>query len=335
LFRSAWLGNQLNLQFVGEINFQRLGLTPILLLLDSQLSMKTINSDLNALKSQFESFPFCTHLLSPLSIMDTGLFAIFTIPKNVVMAFHNQAAKWLTQKSYSFVLSNIHRFEWGYNFHWWKQFNAGEWDVISQSRLREPTPLNGINKGITYEGKVVKLTPEILRTLMTLEKDLRISTRQLAKNAGVSIATAGNYLKQFIPTLIIHRLQMAPKQLCENIILVISAHTTNTLVEVATYLRLLPAYQFWYLQPPMVQDKPEHSTPSLLCAASLPKGGLVPFATSLSSILKTKDAALATPHSILPSLPHSIRELPIALFDTSKGEWICPQNLVEELFKTS
>jgi len=331
----VWLRNQFNLEFVGEINYQRLGLTPILLLLDSQLSLKTKKIDPNVMKKPFESFPFCTQLLSPLSIMNTGLFAIFTIPKNVVSTFHHQAAKWLKQKNAYFVLSNIHRVEWGYNFLWWHKFKASEWDVISQSQLRERPPLNDINKGITYEGKVAKLTHEILRALLTLEKNFRISTRHLAKNVGVSVTTAGTYLKQLIPNLIIPRLQMTPKQLSENIILIISAKTSNSLIEVTEYLRLLPAYQFWYLQPPIIQDKQEHSEPSLLCAASLPKGGLVPFLTSLSNILKIKGATLAAPHFISALIPNSIRELPIALFDSSKEEWICPPNLVEELFKIS
>ncbi|MFX1564119.1 MAG: hypothetical protein ACFFDP_12515 [Promethearchaeota archaeon] len=329
----TWLQDQMNLQVIGEINYHRIGLTPSLLLFNPQPSNHTPKNNQNAIQTRFESFPFCMYLLSPLTSMGTGIVAIFTIPEKISSLFHQKATKWSIQTSANMILANINRFEWGWNFHWWQQFTIDEWQILSQSRLRETPSPKRLTKEITYEGKVVKLTPEILRALYVLEKDVRVSARQLAKNASISLTTAGNYLKKFISTLLVPRIHMTPNQLCETIIFLISAPTINHLVEVTKLLRLLPQYQCWHLQPPIIQGRLKRTTPSLLCAASLPKGGLVPFATSLPDILKTKGVSLTSPHFISPSLPHRIRELPISLFDPSMKEWVCPSKILEELFK--
>jgi response regulator of citrate/malate metabolism len=330
-----WLHNQLKLQIIGEINYLRIGLTPLLLLLNYQPNIQTQKNNLDTIMRRLESFSFCRYLLSPLTSMNTGMMAVFALPEKVVPNFINQVRRWSAETNANLMLAKIHRFEWGWNFRWWQKFMSEEWQILSRSQLRETTSPKGYNKNITYEGETVKLTNEILRAIIALEKNIQISTRNLAKTMGVSATTAGNYLKQLISTLLVPRIYINPIHLCENIIFLSSASTLNHLGRVAKYLRLLPLYQFWHLEQPIFQAYQKLATPSLLCTASFPKGGLVPFTTSISNILKEKDATLASQQFILPSIPRPVQGLPIALHDSSKHEWICPPKLLEELFESS
>jgi DNA-binding MarR family transcriptional regulator len=320
------LQEQFGIIFPGEINYQKIGLSPLLLSIHLPIGTKEEVSQFFELSQQLRAFPYCFRLHAPHSPTKTILYALLALPTNVIHDFHRYLEKWKETSGLPTQLFRINQFEWGWNFTNWIEFRPVEWKILASSFLRPEKLESSTTMSIKYELPSIKLTREALRVLLILQNDMRISQRQLAKEAQTSVTTAGNHYNRLIPPIITPYIGFEHPPLPEGIITLITCPSMESCNQLVAGIRLLPVFQVWHLSPTSNNDQL-----ALLLTVNCPQGGLVPFATTLGEVVSFYEAVESIPIIASKQLPQ-IRELPLALFKTVGQEWICSSMLLESLF---
>lgn len=322
-----------NLQVLGEINYHRIGLTPILLSISTPNPTHSQLIQILALARRLETFPYCTRLTIIAPFLGSSIFAIVTLPPKIIPSFQRYFREWTEHNAFSSWLARINAYEWGWYFRWWTMFSPEEWLLFANSHLRKIKKPNGVNSYLEYQGKQFRLTREALRILVTLEKNMRISQRQLAKVANTSITTASNYHSRFIPDIITPAPELLTSPLVEALTFTITSQPLLYNEQLLASIRLLPIYQIWHLRSIKDSNRTFQAPPHTLVTTSLPKGGGVQFTTALSKATAHHNAVVNIIR--LSNLPTPrLQGLPFALFRTAGQEWTIPNDvyLSQELF---
>ncbi|MFX1319270.1 MAG: MarR family transcriptional regulator [Promethearchaeota archaeon] len=323
------LQEQFGLKFPGEINYQKLGLTPFLLTVHSSTGAQPGISKLKNLGLQLNKFPYCLRLETPHTLNKPVLYAIIVLPNSAISDFQQLLEQWQETVELSPQLFQINQFDRGWNFTYWKEFPSEEWKILASSSLRPEGSQFNIISSIHYQPPAIKLTREGLRTLLILENDMRFSQRKLAQLAQTSVTTATTYHNRLIPKVITPYLRFEKPPLPEGLITLIHCPSKDSCNQMIAGIRLLPMFQAWHLKSLM---KPNLST--LLVTLNLPQGALIPFTKALQDVTSFYDAIEFNPLLSDYQLPQ-IHELPLALFKTVGQEWLCSSMLLESLFHTS
>jgi hypothetical protein len=268
--------------------------------------------------------------LQPLGSWTHSLIAILALPADILPIFGQLLHKQIAANG-SIQLTPIRSFKWGWHFRWWTKFNAEEWRILAQSKLKAISPTEGVHSIIHYEGTPEKLTKQGLRVIISLEENMRRSVRQLHKSARISETTAWTYKKELLSSLLTPRIQFTPPNLPETFIFSINTTKPDTINYITQLVQLLPSYQIFSLAP-IKTKKSSDTNLSMLCAVSLPKGGLVELTANLPSALSYHSAYYATPSLFSASQVPRIKGLPLALFNSTSQEWLCGPKLLESLF---
>ncbi len=320
--RTEW-----DLKVVGEVNYSKVGLTPLLLTISHTRPSTTL---FHRFIKQLQSFPYCMRLLQPLGSRDHNLIAILTLPPNALPTFEQLLHKHIVTNG-SIQLTPIIRFGWGWHFRWWRKFNVEEWKILAQSKLKTIPLTEGTHSYVHYQGPPEKLTKQGLRVIITLEENMRRSIRQLHKSARISETTAWTYKKEVLNTFLTPRIHFIPSSLPETFIFSINTTKPETINHIIQLVQLLPFYQIFYLAANET-EKTSTTTPAIFCAVSLPRGGLIELAASLPNTLALHNAKYAAPSQLSASQIPRIRGLPLALFNSTNQEWLCGSKLFEALF---
>ncbi len=323
------LQKQFGLSVPGEINYQKIGLSPFLLALFSPIATQTGHSKLFDLSQQLRTFPYCFRLHAPLSATNTILYAILALPESVISDFLHYLDRWKEDLRLSTKVYRINQFEWGWDFNYWEEFNPIEWKILASSNLRLGGSESSVTTSLDYEKPSIKLTREALRVLLILQKNTRISQRQLAKIAETSLTTAANQYGRLIPEIITPYIKFSRPPLPEGIINLVNCSSEESCNQLIAGIRLLPSFQIWQLT-----DLKNEERSTLLITVNLPIGGLVPFTNALHEVTDFYEAVESIPLIASKQLPQ-IHELPIALFKTVGQEWICSPTLLESLFSST
>ncbi len=323
------LEDQFGIQVAGEVNYNKLGLTPLFLMAQAAIKEPLRHALVANLHQQLSTFPYCFRLNVPVSLTSTTLFSLLALPDNAIPKFLHNLEQWEQDTGVSTRLFRVNRFEWGLGFTYWEKFSPVEWKILASSVLRsEDSKFSSINS-IRYETDSVKLTREALRVLLILQNNMRISQRQLAETAQTSITTAANHYNRFIPDVVTPYLGFTNPPLPESVIVLVECFSTESCKHLIAGLRLLPAYQVWQLA-----TKQDEKPTKFLLTVNLPLGALVPFSTVFQEVINFHDSVQITPLIISEKLPQ-IHELPLALFKTVGQEWICSSMLLESLFSSA
>ncbi len=320
------LQEQFGINVPGEINYQKIGLTPLLLKVQSPNSTKNELSKLYDLNQQLRTFPYCFRLHAYQSPTNTILHAILALPEKAIPDLQLHLDQWKENVGVSTQLLRINQFEWGWDFTYWKVFQPDEWKILASSYLRPEGSEFSVTTSIRYEKPPIKLTREALRILLILQDDVRISQRQLARKAQTSVTTAANHHSRLIPDVITPYIGFVNPPLPEGAIISVTCPSTETCNQLLAGIRLLPASQVWHLISAQTGDPT-----TLLIAANLPQGGLVPFTAALQEVTSFYETSVSLPLITANQLPQ-IHQLPIALFKTVGQEWMCSSALLESLF---
>lgn len=323
------LEDQFGIRVAGEVNYHKIGLTPLLLMAQASVEENLRHSPLANLHQQLSTFPYCFRLNAPESSTNTSLFSLLALPDNAIPKFLDNLKRWEQNTGVSTRLLRVNRFEWGLDFTYWEKFLPVEWKILASSVIRsEGSEFSAINS-IRYETDPVKLTREALRVLLILQNGMRISQRQLAETAQISITTAANHYNRFIPDVVTPYLGFTNPPLPEDVVVLVNCFSTESCKQLMAGLRLLPAFQVWHLG-----AKQNEKPTKFLLTVNLPLGALVPFSTVFQEVINFHDAVQSTPLIISEKLPQ-IHELPLALFKTVGQEWICSSMLLESLFSSA
>lgn len=328
------LHDTFNLQVSGEINYHRIGLVPLLLSISTPNPTHAQLMQILTLAQKLETFPYCTRLTRPAPVVGSSIYAMLTLPPKMIPSFQRYFGEWTENNAFSAWLARINAYEWGWYFRWWTAFSPEEWLLFANSHLRKIKKPNGVNKHLEYQGKQFRLTREALRVLVTLEKNMRISQRQLAKAAQTSVTTASNYYSRFIPDIITPAPELTTSPLAEALTFTITSQPLLYNEQLLASYRLLPTYKIWHLASIKEANRTFQSPPFTLVSTSLPKGGVVQFTTALSKATVHHNAVVNIIR--LSNLPAPrLQRLPFALFKTAGQEWTIPKDeyLSQELFK--
>ncbi len=320
------LQEQYGIKIPGEINYAKIGLTPLLLQAHSLNDTKTGYSKLFALSQHLQSFPYCFRLHSPHSLTNAILYAILALPERAIVDFMHHLDHWRKTTGLSAQLFQINQYEWGLDFTYWDEFLPVEWKILSSSSLRPEGSETSICTSLHYEKSPIKLTREALRILLILQTDMRISQRQLAKNAQTSVTTVTNHHNRLIPEVITPYLRFSNPPLPEGFITMVNNSSPDIMNQLLAGIRLLPAFQAWHL----TSLAPKGSS-SILLTVNLPRGGLVPFTAAFHEVTGFYEVVESIPQIAVKQLAQ-IHELPLALFKTVGQEWMCSPALLESLF---
>lgn len=317
-----------NLRIIGEINYPKVGLVPLLLLV-SKSSVVQPSNDVKGLARRLESFPYCLGLLR--MVGGDAISSILVLPPEAVQLLQKRLTSWASRNRLFLLLAPVHQYGWGWNASWWSRIPLAEWQLIARSRLRVSPPPNTIHGEITYSGPSDSLSVEALQVLVALEENPLLSVRRLAQACHLSSSASWNHRRRLLPAILTPRLHLQPRPLCEALILSIAAPQDGDTPqeELISLLRLLPAYQIWRLGEPLASPT-DLPAPTLLVATALPKGGAVPLAHSLPNALKARGAHSGLLH-IAKSLLPRIHGLPIALYDNTKRRWMATPRLLDQL----
>lgn len=321
------LQRQLGIHVHGEINYLKVGLQPLLLTVTS-----THSDELKALaelSQQLRTFPYCTRLSAPISFTGTTLYALLTLPNTAIPDFQQYLGTWTANRGSTTKLAKISLYEWGWYLPYWTQIPLDEWRILARSALREMDPTQGLNTQLVYQGTSMRITREALRVILTLQENMRISQRQLAKEAQTAVTTAANYYNRFFSQVITPSVEITKSPLQEIMIFTINRMGGQLDTSILNSLRLFPAYQIWHLS--SIEENSRTDKPGLLVSAGFPSGNLVPVNRVLNEIINQFNAVASIPLISNAFLPR-VHGLPIALFKTVGQEWICPSTLMEPLF---
>ncbi|MFX1508674.1 MAG: winged helix-turn-helix domain-containing protein [Promethearchaeota archaeon] len=318
---------QLGLLVPGEMNYHKIGLTPLLLRTHSLLSTKEELSKLSDLRDELEAFPYCIRLHAPSYQTQTIIHAIISLPESALIHFCQYMELWKQESGVASELYRINRFEWGWEFDSWKEFLPTEWKIMASSHLRSEKSETSLHTSLDYTEPRIKLTREALRILLILQHDMRISQRQLATRAETSVTTAANHYNKLIPHVITPFFTYANPPLPEGFITAVHSSSIESLRQFLDGIRLLPAYQAWHLS-----SLDSEESASVLLNINLPQGGLIPFLTVFPEVTSYYDLIPTLPVLTSRSLPQ-IHGLPLALFKTVGQEWMCSTSLLESLFR--
>ncbi|MHA2406305.1 MAG: winged helix-turn-helix domain-containing protein [Candidatus Hermodarchaeia archaeon] len=320
------LQEQFGITVPGEINYRKIGLSPLLLTVSSLTSTATGSTKLFELSQQLRTFPYCFRLHAPQSPASTTLYAIIALPERIIPDFLNLLDKWKKDTQLSTQLHRISQYEWGWDFAYWTGFLPVEWKILASSSLRPESSESNFTNSIQYEDPVIKLTREALRVLLILQNDMRVSQRQLAKDAQTSVTTAANHYNRLIPDVITPYTGFTHPPLPEGTLLTVDASVTDNANELLAGIRLLPGFQIWHLAQSSTQEPS-----SVLITVNLPEGGLVPFLAAFEEVSSFYEVIPSLPQIVSHQLPH-VHGLPLALFKTVGQEWMCSSSLLESLF---
>jgi hypothetical protein len=328
------LHDAFNLRVSGELNYSRIGLVPLLLSVSTPNPTNIQLRQILALAQRLETFPYCQRLTPFASVIGSSIYAMITLPPKIIPSFQRYFGEWASHNALSSWLARISAFEWGWYFRWWTSFSSEEWLCFTESNLRKINNPEGANNHMQYQGTQFRLTREALRILVTLEENMRISQRKLAKVAQTSITTASNYYSRFIPDIIKPFPELTTTPLSEVLTFSITSQPLLSNRQLIASYRLLPAYQIWHLTSINEAKGSFQSPPFTLVSTSLPKGGGVQFTTALSKAASQHNAVVN-----IIRLSHTpairLQRLPFALFKTVGQEWTAPREkfLSQELFK--
>ncbi|MFX1566187.1 MAG: hypothetical protein ACFFCH_09365 [Promethearchaeota archaeon] len=317
---------QLGIRVPGEINYHKIGLTPLLLRVHSLLSTKKVLARLFELRQELEAFPYCFRLHGPTYPSQTIIHALLALPEYALTDFCQEMNLWKQKTQVASELYRINRFEWGIEFDYWNSFLPIEWKIMASSNLRSEESETSVHILLDYSEPKIKLTREALRILLILQKDMRISQRQLATHAETAVTTAANQYNRLIPKVVTPFVEFAHPPLPEGLISLVHCSSRESYDQFLEGMRLLPAYQAWHLSP---LDSKEAS--SILLSANLPQGSVIPFLAVFPEVASFYESVFSLPVLTARSIPQ-IHELPIALFKTVGQEWMCPSTLLSSLF---
>lgn len=320
------LQEQFGITILGEINYKKIGLTPLLLTLSSLTSPTSGSTTLFELGQQLRTFPYCFRLHAPQSPASTTLYAILALPEGIIPDFLHLLDRWRKDTQVSAQLLQISQYEWGWDFAYWTEFLPVEWKILASSSLRPEGSESNSTNSIRYEDPSIKLTREALRVLLILQNDMRVSQRKLAKDAQTSVTTAANHYNRLISDIITPYTGFTRPPLPEGTLLTVDASTVENANELLAGIRLLPGFQIWHLA-----QSPTQEPSSFLIMINLPKGGLVPFLAAFEEVTGFYETIPSLPQIVSRQLPQ-VHELPLALFKTVGQEWMCSPSLLESLF---
>jgi DNA-binding MarR family transcriptional regulator len=321
------LQEQFGITFPGEINYQKIGLTPLLLTASSLTSPTTGSTKLFELSQHLRTFPYCFRLHAPQAPASTTLYAILALPERTIPEFLRLLNKWKKDAQVLTQLLRIGQYEWGWDFAYWTEFLPVEWKILASSSLRPEGSESNFTNFIRYEEPSIKLTREALRVLLILQNDMRISQRQLAKDAQTSVTTAANHYNRLIPDIITPYTGFTHPPLPESSLITVDASSVESAKELLAGIRLLPGFQIWHLT-----QSPTQVPSSFLITVNFPEGGLVPFLAAFEEVSSFYEIIPRLPQIISRQLPQ-VHELPLALFKTVGQEWMCSSPLLESLFR--
>jgi hypothetical protein len=235
--------------------------------------------------------------------------------------------KWKKDTQLSTQLHRISQYEWGWDFAYWTGFLPVEWKILASSSLRLENSESNFTNFIQYNEPSIKLTREALRVLLILQTDMRVSQRQLAKDAQTSVTTAANHYNRLIPDIITPYMEFTHPPLPEGTFLTVDTSAVDNANELLAGIRLLPGFQIWHLAQSSTQEPS-----SFLISVKLPEGGLVPFSAAFEEVTSFYEVIPSLPQIVSHQLPQ-VHELPLALFKTVGQEWMCSPSLLESLFQ--
>ena len=323
------LENRLGLFIQGELNYTKVNLTPLLLRVNISEVENQSSESLQALGQRLLMYPYCIRIQTPLTLTNPMLYAILILPPKAIPRFSNSLNEWARRTKATPTLMKITAFEWGWAFRYWNQFPLDDWSILARSTLRRKKSPDSVNIQLQYDGTPLKLRREALRIIVTLQNNMRLNQRQVAEHAQTSVTTAANYISKFIPKTIKPYLALSNTPLQETMVTDIQAEELQSIHQILTSLRLLPAYQIWHLT--ALPGQATSSDPSLLLAAGFPKGGLVPFIKTLPLIAAHYSSSISSP-TIISSLLPQIHGIPHALYQTHGQEWTFSKPMLEDLF---
>lgn len=325
----AFLRKNFGLEFIGEINYPKIGLTPLLVTIKK--NEQTPYTTLLNFITKLGTFPFCIRMDSPLIHLGDTYHIILALPNHIISDFSQMIDEWKEKTGlYSSIRKIIH-FEWGWHFHWWNYFSSEEWQILSASQLRDVTSPLGLYTDIKYGGRPIRLTKEALRVLVALEENTRLSTRRLAQTAQISITTASSHRTRFIPSILKPTLALNNSTLNEVLEFTITCSSSIHLDKLARIFQILPAYQMWQLIPLSEAERKERSAQMMLITVALTKGGIGQISSVLQKVLHHQGALLSNLNISNSFIPR-IHGVPFALFSPAGQQWVCPHNLIESLF---
>ncbi|MFW9831348.1 MAG: MarR family transcriptional regulator [Candidatus Thorarchaeota archaeon] len=321
---------QLKVKVQGQINYLKVGLQPLLLTVTLEHFESEELKTLSNLYQQLQSFPYCTRLVTSSNFTGTPLYAILTLPHATVPNFLDRLKNWTNNHRINADLAEISSYEWGWYFPYWSRVPIDEWEILAMSSLREIDPDHSVNMQITYTGPLTKITQEALRVIVKLQGNMRISHRQLAKEARTSITTVSKYFNRLIPHMIVPSVEIIKSPLQETMTFTISCLSGQLDSSIPASFRLFPAYQIWKLSPSKYEQRVKK--PDVLISIGFSSGNLIPIYYSLNRVISQYNCIATTP-LISDTFLQQIHELPIALFNTTTQEWMCPSRIIEPIFE--